>query len=229
MSGFQKFSFDRSFDAPEPTDLEPIIEEMQAACDNFIEEGALTPPPPVPTYTEDDLLAARTQAYAEGETAGRSMAIAGIEQQTLDLMSRVETSLGEAVESQKISDLQIRRETAKLAHTMVKKLFPTMAQRHGLSEVEGLIDRLLTDLLDEPRLIIKVGPDQMGSVQEHLDPLAKQLGYEGTLVYRPEPGFGPLDCRIEWARGGAERISPNILQDIDDAVVAYTEDASEAA
>lgn len=229
MTAARKFLFDRSFDAPEATEKSAVAQEMQAALESDLDLFLETLAPPTPTFTEEDLATARTEAYAEGETAGRTAAMQGIEQTVLDTLQRLEDGLGDAVRRQAESDARIERETVRLAVAMVKRLMPTLAERHGLDEIQGLAERLFADLLDEPRLIVKTHPDRLEPLQERLDPVARSAGFEGSLVYRAEPSLGPADCRIEWAKGGAERIAAAVEEKMIAAVETFYADRPDAS
>lgn len=221
MAAVRKFLFDRSFDAPAATASEAIAEEMRAALDSDLDLFLETIAKPAPAYTEEDLATARTEAYAQGETAGRTAVLQGIEQETLETLQRLHSGLDEVLSAQTRSDREIERETARLALAMVRRLMPTLAARHGLEEIQGMAEQLFADLLDEPRLIVKAHPDRIEALQEHLDTIARSAGFEGSLVFRAEDGFGPADCRIEWAKGGAERIASTIEEKMIAAVDAF--------
>jgi flagellar assembly protein FliH len=227
MTAVRKFLFDRSFDAPAAGAADAVAEEMQAALESDLDIFLETVAPPPPAYTEEDLATARTEAYAQGETAGRAAVLQGIEQETLETLRQLQSALDDALRQQAESDRRIERETARLALAMVRRLMPTLADRHGLGEIQGLAEQLFADLLDEPRLIVKAHPDRIEALQEHLDTIARSAGFEGALVFRPEPDFGPADCRIEWAKGGAERLAPAIEEKMTAAVEAFENEATQ--
>lgn len=226
MAAVRKFLFDRSFDAPAAIAKDAVAQEMRAALDSDLDLFLQNIDPPAPAFTDEDLATARTEAYAQGETAGRAAILQGIEQETLETLQRLETGLDDIVRAQARSDREIEREAARLALAMVRRLMPTLAARHGLEEIQGLAEQLFADLLDEPRLIVKAHPDRIEALQEHLDTVARSAGFEGALVFRGEPGFGPADCRIEWAKGGAERLAPAIEEKMIAAVEAFQSEAT---
>ncbi len=75
--------------------------------------------------------------------------------------------------------------------------------------------------MDEPRLVIRLHPEHLDALQAQMDELKGQSGYSGDVILLAEHDLAPSDCRIEWADGGAERNTQNILSEIDAAVERY--------
>jgi flagellar assembly protein FliH len=101
----------------------------------------------------------------------------------------------------------LARDSARLAHAIVEKLFPTLAERFGLAEIEAVIADGVSRALDEPRLLVRMSPDNAAALAERLDALAKHGGYDGRVSIISEESLGPADVRVEWGDGGAERMT----------------------
>lgn len=236
MTSVRKFQFDESFDV----DSHHGHGHGSAQNHGYVEE--MPPPePPPPTFGEAELTAAREagfregmvtgntagreQGYAEGHTAGM---IAGAEATRAELEGTDAALAARALEqiAQGVANLIAEREAGNaarsdqpvhLALAIVRKLMPALARRNGLEEVEALIRACLTDLIDEPRLIVRVAADTIELVREHLEATVANCGFDTKLVVLGDPDLGPGDCRVEWAEGGAERDTARLLADIDES------------
>lgn len=233
MSSVRKFLFDDSFDIdpaprgrrlPEP-EPEPVAAEP--------------PPPPPPTFSEAELAAARQQGYAEGEKAGKAAGYgqgfgegntagrkAGHEQAKAELEKQLETRLAASLDrigagvdqlltGRAQAAAERRDQPVHLALAIVRKLLPEYSRRHGLGEIEGMVRQCLTELMDEPRLLVRVAPDMVDPVREHLEPMAGSRGFGAKLMVLEEPSLGRGDCRVEWAEGGAERNTAQLIAEIE--------------
>ena len=227
-----KFTFDTSFD---PEDIRQRREqarqrvvaerEAQEAADRariVAEEEAAAAPPP-PTFSEEELSAARTAAYADGEAAGERAASARVEAKLAEALAQIPGRLTPLVDAQKRSDAAITEHAVRIAVTITRRLFPDLAKRRGLAEIEALIRDSLADMIDEPRLVVRVADEHLDMVRARLDPMVQESGYEGSVVLLAEPGLGPADCRVDWADGGAERLSDRLWQDVDTAIARFLE------
>jgi flagellar assembly protein FliH len=233
----RKFLFETSFD---PEDIRRAREEALAEAERARAEAeaqaraeadaALAaarpepepePEPPPPTFSEEELAAARAAAYAEGEQAGHAAAMASIEQHLALAMGEVPRQLADLVDDQRRSDEALAEQTVRIAVTLARKLMPELARRRGLEEIEALLRSCLTDMLDEPRIVVRVSDGLIDAVRDRLQPIADELGYGGALVLLVDPALGPADCRVEWADGGCERIADKLWQDIDAAVARF--------
>jgi len=234
MTSVRKFQFDESFDV----DTHHGHGHGLGYGHAHVEEE-VAPEPPPPAYGEEELNAAREAAFREGMVAGHNaghqtgfaeghaagMAEGGdtaraemqgtaeaLAAQALDRIARGVAALiaDREAGSAARSDLPVH-----IALAVVRKLMPAMARRHGLEEIEGLVRACLTDLLDEPRLVIRVAPDTIELVRPHLEQTITNNGFDAKLVVVGDPDLGPGDCRIEWAEGGAERDAAALLAEVE--------------
>ncbi|WP_448188385.1 FliH/SctL family protein [Azospirillum sp. sgz301742] len=231
MTSVRKFQFDESFD----------VDNHHGHNYAHVEEELAPEPPPAPTFGEAELTAAREAGFREGMVTGNK---AGIEQGYADghaagLAEGAEAARAEiestdaALTAQAldriargVADLIVQREAGNAARSdqpvhialaIVRKLMPELARRNGLAEIERLVRACLTDLMDEPRLVVRVAPDTIELVRGHLEATVANCGFDTKLVVVGDPALGPGDCRVEWAEGGAERDTARLLADIEES------------
>jgi len=197
MSG--KFLFDTSF-------------EVEDLNDDAVQK---TRKPPPPKFGEEDLERARTEGHACGKEIGTQEAMQSIEQQVSQAVNAVSAQMSGLAQAQTESHERQSREALQVALTVVRKIFPRLAGRHGLDEVESVIRDCLERLRDEPRIVIRVADAVLDQVEARISEVAARAGFEGNIVYLAQDGLNPGDVRVEWADGGAERDSERLWREID--------------
>lgn len=208
MGHHEKFLFETSFDK-ERSERAKAAAAAKAAAEQ----------PPAPTFSEEDLEAARQAAFAEGKAAGLAEAEGA---QAKRLAEAVEglpplfARLGEQISAEADA---LRRETLEAALTVVRKIFPQLARDHGLEEVRAVIDACLERLRDEPRMVIRCADADLDALRASIEQSAAQSGFEGKLVFLADERLASGDLRVEWADGGAERDQADLWKEID-AVIA---------
>ena len=81
-----------------------------------------------------------------------------------------------------------------------------------------MLSTVIAELIDEPRMVIRVADEDLDALSERIDTIAARRGFAGKIVLLAETSVAPGDCRIEWADGGVERDSARLWHDIDLAV-----------
>ncbi|WP_157231024.1 FliH/SctL family protein [Kiloniella laminariae] len=183
------------------------------------------PPPeeiiPVPEETVplQEVEQLRQAAYDEGMTAGKNEAMEQATQMHEALTRQALETLGQQLVtmekeySDKVEELQTV--TLDIAMKAIKKLFPTLDKTRGLEEITLVFKECLDRLPQEPRLVVRVADTILDDVQDQLQKVAGQSGFTGRLVFLSEPGMQPGDVLVEWAEGGAERNSAEMLTEIE--------------
>ena len=208
MNASQKFLFETSFDP----------DAISTAAKAKAEEEAAIEEPPAPTFSEEELAAAKAAAFAEGETAGMAAAEEGIARQTAELLSLLDTRIESLSANLDDRMSQNHHETLLAAMTVVRKLFPQINDERGLSEMKAVVEECLERLRDEPRMVIRAADQQIETIKVQLDASIKRSGFSGKLVFLADDRLEPGDIRVEWADGGAERDQSALWQEIDEII-----------
>ena len=198
------FTFERSFDVFMTAEEEEAIQKKR-------EEEEEAPP----TFSEEELAAARDEAFQNGLQAGLKEAMTGIEQQVSATLDVLVGTIGRISEQQKQANEVISRETVDLAVAAVRKLFPRLAEQGGKDEVEKFISDILSRLLEEPHLNIKVSETLRPEIERHLNDLSQRIGFTGKITISSDNSLGPADCRVKWSEGEAEKLTESILREIE--------------
>jgi len=209
MKPLAKFLFDTSFD----------VDDAPAAEAAAQEAANVEPvPPPAPSFSEEELAAAREEARAEGRAEGEAAVRASLEQaavMTLGRLAGALPGLARQIEEGFVRNARLMLEASVAA---LGRLAPELSRRGGLIEVEGLLQQTVRDLRDESRIVVRLNDQLLDRLSARLDHVARSTGFEGRIVLLADDEIAVGDCRIEWADGGVERITSRVWAEIEAAV-----------
>ena len=174
-----------------------------------------------PIFTEEDIATARKQGFEEGMAAGRKTT----EAETTNLTAHMLEAIGKDILSLNSDQSKARqssaREAAELAVAITRKVLPEISRHGALIEIEAMVCKCLTDRFDEPRIVIRVHDSLLDSLRTCLDATAAKAGFAGKFILLAEDGIQPMNCRVEWADGGAERDEAFLWQAIEEATKRF--------
>lgn len=203
MAAARKFLFERSFD---------VVEEDVA------ESTAAEPEPEVvvPTFSEEELNAAREQAFAQGREQGLAEAAAATEQAILQALAVLDQRLAEILQLAANSHAAATDDAVTVAVGIARKLFPALSAQGALAEVERMVAEAMHLVLGEPRLAVYVNEAILPALAERVDALSAQAAYRGQVELKPDAALPLGDCRVEWTDGGAQRDTAALWRAIDE-------------
>ncbi|NKB20152.1 MAG: hypothetical protein GKS01_06345 [Alphaproteobacteria bacterium] len=199
-----KFRFENAFDAV--LDIEDHLPDEQ---------------PVLPTFSEQELEAAKQAAREEGYQSGMADAQASIEQATAETFERTVDSFAAFTPTYASVVEKAQQDVTEIAEAVIRKVVEATLLEGSLNTVIAVISDLLPKLLEEPRLVIRLHPENLDALQQQMNELKGQSGYSGDVILLAEADLAPSDCRIEWADGGAERETHNLWAEIDTALERY--------
>jgi flagellar assembly protein FliH len=177
--------------------------------------------PPEPTFSADELNAARDVSRAAGVEAGCAEAMGSLERRATEALAKIARHLATAGAERAEALGRIERESIALCVGLMHKLFPEYQRRHGAEEVESLVRESLRIMVDEPRVVVRLNDGNLDALQQRIAAAATAAGFAGKVVLVGDEMVPPGDCAIEWADGGAERNGDRAWAEID-AVVRRT-------
>jgi flagellar assembly protein FliH len=185
MEARKPFTFDQSFDAA----------AMQAEAEKKI----------APTFNEADMAAAKEAAYQQGMVEGRAAAAKEVNEQQVVMLQHMEKLLERMVgDIWKVFGQQ-KQAASDIALTIARKLVPDYVKKHGLQELTSSVEHCVTEMIHEPRLVLRVPDAQFDFMSKEVGAIAERLGYAGKIIVLADNALGEHDCRIEWADGGMEK------------------------
>jgi len=194
----RKFLFDLNFDQPQ----KPIAVQFART-------------PPEPTFSKDELQAACADAAAEAREAALAEAAEATETRLATATDALAAGITSLLERDQAIRAETERHAAGLLRAAIAKLVPALARKDPLAEIEGLVSECLREVFDEPRIVLRVCEILFEPMRQRLGTLAQQSGFAGKFVLLVDDTLGPVDCRVEWADGGAERNLGRLEREID--------------
>lgn len=200
VQGNNKFLFDlNNFDEPDPE----LIEEEQA-----------------PTFTEEDIKAAQEAGYREGKVDGVKEEQESRDQKIADLLAQIQQSMQSLIAAENIRDQQYEEESVQLLHAALKKLLPAMNKKHGLQEIEAVIEEVLKTQASTGKLLVTVNSANKADVEEMLQHKTKSDDDDAQEPKAPrykvlaDDELDDGSCVLTWEDGGAVRDAQKLIDDM---------------
>ena len=203
MVAIKKFMFDTEFLDDD------AVEEVEDAL------------PPPPTFSEAELAAAKAAAFAEGRKAGLTEASTASDRLAAEALEAIGKRLASLKAAHDAALDAARRSAVAVAAAIAGKIAPEVARKSAVESISALVAERLPDLMEEPRIVVRIATPQLDLVKARIEDTAKRIGFTGKFILLSEDGLDAPDCRIEWADGGTERIAPRIAAEIDKLVERF--------
>lgn len=223
MAAAEPFLFEVSFDEEDLARAEAEAAEELAARQAELAQ----PEEDMPTFTEEQVDAARQEGYEAGRDAGVKETADAIEAKINDALGVIGNQFGDLFKRQALDTASTFTNAANIAVAIARKCFPYLNDTHGFPEIERMVREVLTEVLEEPRVIIHINPDLKEALDDRVATLAKESNFEGQIIVLEADDIAPGDCRITWSSGTAERDVPGTLDKIDQIVQANLGSAKE--
>ena len=211
MRKTKPFMFDYSFD----DGADDARKAKEDAALRAQKEAADRAPP---TFTVEELAAARTEAEALGRQQGMSDAMASIDQQVARTLDAVMTRLPRVFEEHANWTKAMEADAVRLSSAIMHKLAPELTREKALPEVESVIQEAFGFLTEQPKVMIRVASQLEDALADKVNLMASRIGYEGQVVLVGDPELQEDDCRVSWQAGAVERSLNETWQQIDDLV-----------
>lgn len=196
-----KFNFDADFNT-RPARQKPVL-------------------PPAPSFSEDELNAARAVARAEGVAAGRAEQAAENEARLAQSLEQVADRLAALRDQLAADEQRLRADAAALGHAIARRLCEALTAQLPLAEMTALVGDCLSDLRDEPRVIIHVADSLLGEARGRFETLAADMAFPGQVVVLADRRLAPGDVSIDWTNGGILRDGAALAEAVASAVNRY--------
>lgn len=201
-----KFLFDlHNFDTPNEEEQNIVEEEID-----------LTPPPP--TFTEDDLDAAKTMAHSHGHSEGVREERAKREQQIADNLAQISSNFETLFAAEIYRERQYEEESIKLAASIIEQLAPSLNQRFGKDELKNLLKDVMQSQANQSEIRIEVHPDYAGEIDQFIESLwdNNDQAPKCRVVASSEIELG--GCSLSWKDGGMIRDPQKMAADMKEAI-----------
>lgn len=222
---FRFVAFDAK-DAPAPTPG-PVpastATEIAILPPDLPEQSA---PPPVPTFTLEQLEAEKREAFERGIAEGKTLAeksqnklAAEQASATLALLQVIANRIALAGEDQQRFLKNQHQLVLNLSLGIARKVAGDALKREPLHSVEKLIKDCFELFAGNERIAIFVAPQRYEGLKLATDTLRPLLkDFKGELVIEGDETITENDCRIEWKSGAAEFNAERLWNEIEQVV-----------
>ena len=105
-----------------------------------------------------------------------------------------------------------------MAITIARKMFPDLASRNALGEVERVAGMAMEKVLNDSPMVVRVNPELRDPLAERIDAHIAGTAVEGRVTVSGDADLPVGDCRIEWRDGGTERDTAAMWKGIDEII-----------
>ncbi len=176
-------------------------------------------------YTGKQIKTLREESFNAGIAEGE----ATTERRQAEALQAIAARLAAIAELHVPTLERVADEAANLAVAVARKVSPALMRRQPLAELEAMLREFLAQLIDEPRVVVRVPDALIDPLSERIDGLAAGCGFAGRVVLLPDAELSGADCRMEWADGGVDRITEDIWRDIEAGIARLLQAPDHAA
>lgn len=166
-------------------------------------------------FTRTELDAAHAAGFEEGRAAALAAASVAAEDRIAAALEAMNSGIAALFEAREALARDTEGSAVTVLRAILRKAVPALCRIDPFAEFETMVTHCLGEVLDEPRLVLRVSDALFDAVQQRIAGLAQTAGYAGKIVLLADAALADGDGRIEWADGGAERDTRRIARDID--------------
>lgn len=193
----RKFLFDRNiFDPPEPDEIPDDL------------------PPPPPTFSEEELGAAKDIAFEQGRQQGQKEQTESREQFIAKSLEKIAQNFSHLFAAEAMRESVFEKEALHLTIEALDRLFPSLNEKVGADEVRKAIQKTLTDHRKTKEITIRVATGMRGEIEAMISRIRADEHEDVLWRVIEDAELSQGDCSLEWSDGGAVRDSRRAAADI---------------
>ncbi len=174
----------------------------------FLEDFAYKPEKIIQIYNDEDLQAAREEAFASGQSVGfekgyeegQASAIHEHENEMASLLKAFNENIDQLIVETKFYNDNYAADLFDTTYAIFKKVLPRYIEDNGKQEVHKFVDQILKKILKKQQISIKVNPSMEESITEFLK--SENVDFDHINIFGSNQ-LDQLECSIEWIDGGA--------------------------
>ncbi|MEM6811222.1 MAG: FliH/SctL family protein [Pseudomonadota bacterium] len=193
MEHNKKFLFDlNNFD--DPNEVEEVIIE---------EEIEVEPPPP--TFSEDEMEAAKAIAESKGRQAGIEEEKSKRAEYVAQLVQKMTENFETLFAAESYREKQYEEDSVRLASELIDQLSPVFVERFGSTELKKTLKSVLSRLSNQKEIRIEVHPDDTADIDQFLENMWDDQDNAPRYKVISNADMQIGGCEMTWADGGMVR------------------------
>jgi flagellar assembly protein FliH len=193
-----------------------FLEDFDAIAEPPAPEVAPEPVIAEPSFSADEMNAAKEEAFAEGHRAGIARAVSDRAEVTRQMLTTIAEELSGACHAAARLAEESAEAVARLLLRTLGTVLPELCARHGEAEIRAVARAILPTLAREPRITIRVSPHVTASLEQELASLDPDL--RNRILVMPTDAVPPGDTRIAWEDGAAVRNTAAVWRSVAEAL-----------
>jgi flagellar assembly protein FliH len=165
-----------------------------------------------PTFTMAEMEAAR----AEGRAEGRAEVERSLAASRTHMLGMLATGVADGRAGAHEAALQTAEAVVKCMMSTIVACLPALCERYGEAEMQALVRTILPGLVDEPKIVVRINPQMMGTMEAEMAELDFELAERIHLL--PTEAMQPGDVRISWGDGSVIRDARRARRLVEDAL-----------
>ena len=177
---------------------------------------------------EQAVEAARRETVRQVECDLRSEMASSLEQRRCEILAAIRDQL---TSQQAVFDkelIHLSHLAQRLAIELAKAVIPRAVEREPLADITDGLRALLTELVTEPSIELRLQPDLVSVGTELLAELAAESGFKGAMVATEDPALDKGDAVVCWQGGVAERRLDSLQNDVIELVERWLQAQDQA-
>ncbi|MGN0904664.1 MAG: FliH/SctL family protein [Alphaproteobacteria bacterium] len=216
-------------ETPEPEENEPPAPEEPPPGEVIREILQEPRKPPAPTFSQEEMEAAKAAAFQEGLAKGTAEGREGAWKEAMDSVEKQEADTMERIAEELKKIRPVLEETprtafvsaVRFAMAVCRKVAPALSEKEGLEEIRSLLEKNFHFLKEEPKITVRIHPDLAEAVKKNIAEIVVKNSFPGKIAVVRDETLLPGDCRIEWKNGGLERKTEDVLNQAEELVKLY--------
>lgn len=186
MNDIKKFMFDlNDFD-------DDAIAKKQEEEENIL-----------PSFSEEELEAARAEGYQKGRIAGIDEERASLTQHIQNTMQSLVPNIQQLLAQEEQRSARFVDDSIALTHDALEKLFPQLHQKTHLDALKTYLKQTLTEQYKWTKLIISVHPDTEKEIANYIAQSFATENSEIRIIVQSGADTPLGHAHIQWDHGGA--------------------------
>lgn len=199
-SNSKKFMFDlHNFDPIET--VEEVVEEVAEEVE-----------PPPPTFSTEELEAAKEMAFEHGRQKGLEESQELREERTAETLQKIAELLTNMNAEESYRERQYERESVKLGIEIIDTLIPTLHEKIGADALQKVLPDTLRSQSGQSEILIKLHPDSTVEVDSMIDSLWDDPENAPKCKVVADSSIEIGGCDITWSDGGMVRTPSDMVK-----------------
>lgn len=182
--------------------------------EGYVDEDA---EPPEPTFSEDELKAAKDQAFQQGKQEGTQQTSQkeqqSREQHVAQAMQVIAKNSNQLFQQELQREERFEQEAVALSMRIFETLFPIYQKEHGFDELKHHIESVLQKHKKTPSIDVYVAEENKDGIDAFLADLVAK-GHSGEFHVHVDPNLSDTACRLDWEQGGSYFDRDTLAQEI---------------